>query len=61
MVQVVFEMQPRDTGAQAGGGATKEELVGIFQVANKQQYYFWLSHLKIFQFFTRYTYVLTLI
>lgn len=54
-------MQPRDTGAQAGGGATKEELVGIFQVANKQQYCFWRGHLKIFQFFTRYTYVLTLI
>lgn len=44
-------MQPRDTGAQAGGGATKEELVGIFQVANKKQYCFWRGHLKIFQFF----------
>lgn len=27
VLQVVFEMQPRDTGAQAGGGATKEETV----------------------------------
>lgn len=27
--QVVFEMQPRDAGAQAGGGATKEEMVWI--------------------------------
>ncbi|XP_068619246.1 dynein beta chain, ciliary-like [Battus philenor] len=27
LFKVVFEMQPRDTGAQAGGGATKEEIV----------------------------------
>ncbi|XP_060805137.1 dynein beta chain, ciliary [Amyelois transitella] len=27
LFKVVFEMQPRDTGAQAGGGATKEEMV----------------------------------
>ncbi|KAI8425213.1 hypothetical protein MSG28_007028, partial [Choristoneura fumiferana] len=27
LFKVVFEMQPRDTGAQSGGGATKEELV----------------------------------
>ncbi|XP_028032579.1 dynein beta chain, ciliary-like isoform X2 [Bombyx mandarina] len=27
LFKVVFEMQPRDSGAQAGGGATKEELV----------------------------------
>ncbi|XP_063367395.1 dynein beta chain, ciliary-like [Cydia amplana] len=27
LFRVVFELQPRDTGAQAGGGATKEEMV----------------------------------
>ncbi|CAK1583483.1 unnamed protein product [Parnassius mnemosyne] len=27
LFKVVFEMQPRDTGAQAGGGASKEEMV----------------------------------
>lgn len=27
IIQVVFEMQPRDAGAQAGGGASKEEIV----------------------------------
>ncbi|XP_045527512.1 dynein beta chain, ciliary-like [Pieris brassicae] len=27
LFKVVFEMQPRDAGAQAGGGATKEEMV----------------------------------
>ncbi|CAH2045643.1 unnamed protein product, partial [Iphiclides podalirius] len=27
LFKVVFEMQPRDAGAQAGGGATKEEIV----------------------------------
>ncbi|XP_013170954.1 PREDICTED: dynein beta chain, ciliary-like [Papilio xuthus] len=29
LFKVVFEMQPRDAGAQAGGGATKEEMVRI--------------------------------
>ncbi|XP_041969099.1 dynein beta chain, ciliary-like [Aricia agestis] len=29
LAKVVFEMQPRDTGAQAGGGATKEEMVRV--------------------------------
>lgn len=27
LFRVVFEMQPRDAGAQAGGGASKEETV----------------------------------
>ncbi|CAH0400414.1 unnamed protein product [Chilo suppressalis] len=29
LFKVVFEMQPRDSGAQAGGGATKEEMLRI--------------------------------
>lgn len=41
-LQVVFEMQPRDTGAQAGGGATKEETVWLYLLS-----YFLRNHVNI--------------
>ena len=30
LFRIVFEMQPRDTGAGAGGGVSREEKVGLF-------------------------------